>query len=406
MNVDRKSQPVLSMWCLGKLGKFGNQVFQYAFLKICAEKFNLVVETEVWVGQKLFGHQESAISKALPPVCDSHFQQLACNKEFGFYALEKGLSWYARSEFKRTDIAVVALEELSEAETLIKDVDLWATGFSPTRFYAPYRDFFRLLFRPTPQVEKKARALLAAVQKRGKTLICIHIRRGDFWQYPDYGIIFAAPIEWYLVQLREIWAQVDSPVLVICSDEPDKVLDYFQEFHPFTSRELSPEITDFFFSQGLGFYPDFYLMSHADRLVISNSSFSVAASMLNERCNSFFRPDPIQKKMIEFDPWNTDVYLNRIEGKTDSPRTLFFQRMKNFQEAISVHSFQTMVVNGIPCLHKRVAFEAGSFLFYCLALIFSFLNKAFFERWGKSISPRKCLGYRKILDSLTKTHNA
>ena len=65
-------------------------------------------------------------------------------------------------------------------------------------------------------------------------------------------------------------------------------------------------------------------MSHADQLVISNSSFSMAASMLNERSESFYRPDP-QTRMIKFDPWNTDVYLKRIEEKQAQLSVLCFR---------------------------------------------------------------------------------
>ena len=130
--------------------------------------------------------------------------------------------------------------ELSEAEQLLKDATFGLRVFPLRGSMHHIESLSDCLFHPTPQVDEKSRELLEAVQERGKTLVCVHIRRGDFWQYPDYGIIFAAPIEWCLAQLREIWAQVDSPVFVVCSDEPDKVFDPFQEFNPFTSQGLSP----------------------------------------------------------------------------------------------------------------------------------------------------------------------
>lgn len=37
-----RGQPVVTMSTLGKKGRFGNQVFQYAFLKIYAKVFNII----------------------------------------------------------------------------------------------------------------------------------------------------------------------------------------------------------------------------------------------------------------------------------------------------------------------------------------------------------------------------
>ncbi|MEM1168897.1 MAG: hypothetical protein AAGJ08_07420 [Cyanobacteria bacterium P01_H01_bin.35] len=61
-----EDRSVLTMSYLGKLGRFGNQFFEYAFLKICAEKSGAQVETPPWIGQKLFGHNDAPISKQLP----------------------------------------------------------------------------------------------------------------------------------------------------------------------------------------------------------------------------------------------------------------------------------------------------------------------------------------------------
>ncbi len=62
--------PVLTMSSIGKLGRFGNQLFQYAFLRICAEKSGARVECPPWIGQILFGHKDATISKRLPPAIE------------------------------------------------------------------------------------------------------------------------------------------------------------------------------------------------------------------------------------------------------------------------------------------------------------------------------------------------
>src|SRR5919202_2877616 len=102
--------PVLTMSCLGKLGRFGNQLFQYAFLRICAERSGSRVECPFWIGQTLFGHKDASISQQLPPAierCDVgenlfdaipelilYLEKIADTKSFSVCseALEQGLA--------------------------------------------------------------------------------------------------------------------------------------------------------------------------------------------------------------------------------------------------------------------------------------------------------------------------
>ena len=54
--------PVLTMSSIGQLGRFANQLFQYAFLRICAQQSGARIECPAWIGQTLFGHQDAPIS--------------------------------------------------------------------------------------------------------------------------------------------------------------------------------------------------------------------------------------------------------------------------------------------------------------------------------------------------------
>lgn len=67
LNIDTEtsSQSVLTMSSLGQLGRFGNQLFQHAFLRICAHKTGALVECPPWIGQILFGHNDAPISRRL-----------------------------------------------------------------------------------------------------------------------------------------------------------------------------------------------------------------------------------------------------------------------------------------------------------------------------------------------------
>ena len=51
-------------------------------------------------------------------------------------------------------------------------------------------------------------------------------------------------------------------------------------------------------------------MSHCDFVVTSNSTFSFAACLLNERGQMFVRPHwNFEEKFIEFDPWDSEPLL-------------------------------------------------------------------------------------------------
>ena len=266
-------KPVITMSSLGKNGRFANQLFQYAFLKIYAKEHNLRVETPGWIGKYLFGHNDSLISKQLPVV-----QQKI----------------YKLSE-----------DHIPNAKKPFKDVDFWGYFQYHTSYYAPYKDYFRSLFWPIPDIEAKLKHAYSALQSMGKTIVGLHLRRADY----GYAYYFVTPSEWYKDWLNGFWDTLDNPVLFIASDEPNKVIGDFAEYNPVTSKDLGIELP------GADFYPDFYLLSQCNVLAISNSSYSFAAAMLNERAKFFFRPHLPTKKLVPFDPWNSEtIFRNaRVE---------------------------------------------------------------------------------------------
>jgi len=257
----------ITMSTLGRNGQFGNQLFQYAFLKIYAKRYRLQVETPAWIGQYLFGHSDPPISRPLPEVRDLAFQ-------------------------------------FPEPHSPLDNVDFWGYFQYHTSFYAPDREYFRLLFQPVPEIKARMEQAVKALRSRGKTLVGLHLRRGDYVVYQHTNpVFFVAPSAWYLDWLRTIWPTLDSPVLFLASDELDRVRGDFRQYHPVTSRELgvSLPLADF--------YPDFYLLSKCDIVAISNSSFSFSACMLNETGRLFMRPERNLQTLIPFDPWNSPVLL-------------------------------------------------------------------------------------------------
>lgn len=258
-------KPVITMSTLGINGRFANQIFQYAFLKIYAKEHNLRVETPKWIGQYLFGHEDPSISQQRRVV---------------------------QEQTHNLDAAIIP-----NAKKPFKNVDFWGYFQYNTKYYAPHKEYFRSLFEPVEEIKRKMTEALSRLREKGKTIVALHLRRGDY----GYGHFFVAPSEWYKEWLQGLWEILTEPVLYIASDEPEKVLGDFAEYNPVTAKDLGVELPS------AEFYPDFYILSQADVVAISNSSFSFAACMLNEKSKIFFRPHLPTEQLIPFDPWNSET---------------------------------------------------------------------------------------------------
>jgi len=271
----------ISMTTLGQFGRYGNQIFQYAGMKAYARKHKLKLEIpEDWIGREIFvGCDDSPITSA------PREQEMV-----------KGQTpVWENGELKNCDIR----------------------GYLQyhTRFYD--KDYFRSLFRILPELKEevtKAVGILKSIVDvdgyvKKSVLIGIHIRRGDF--HAGNRSANMAPTKWYLKWLEENWDGLYNPILFIASDEIDKVVGDFKKYKPHTFEEDN-------------FLCDHYVLRHCDCLLISNSTFSFTAAMLNEKGKLFLRPDFGQKKMIPFDPWDSEPTLDvsQVATSTDYPLKL------------------------------------------------------------------------------------
>jgi hypothetical protein len=282
------------MSSLGYLGRFGNQIFQYGFLRICAKESGARVQCPRWIGQKLFGHADEPVSRRLPP------------------AIERGE--FGESLFDLIPEFVPYVEQLAELESCRigsealknppRNVDLWGFFQLPTHLLKPYREFFCSLFQPVSELRVPLNGALERIRARAKTIVGIHIRRGDFITEPRTGFALVFPARWYREWLESVWPELDRPLLYLCSDDLDSILAEFRDFSPVTWRDLELNLPE---NLGdLSFYTDFFLLSRCDLVCISNSTFSFAACMLNRIGGTFIRPHwDLSSRFAAFDPWNS-----------------------------------------------------------------------------------------------------
>lgn len=263
---------LITMTKLGAYGQFGNQVLQYAFLKSYTRQHGMRAQVPPWIGQFLFDYRDPPPEKLLPQIEETLEEPLLINP--GKPPANVDVAGYFRHH---------------------------------TKHLRPQKDRLRRLFRLKPEIEQTLNPGVLRLRKLGKTIVGLHLRCSQ-WDC-GHSIFFIAPPEWYLAWLRPLWPTLEKPILLIATDVPENVLGHFEDFDPWTCNRLGLHLPK------VSFFPDYYMLSHADVMAISNSSFSFTASMLNTQCKIFMRPDNVMKKLVPYDPWDADPLLEQyVEG--------------------------------------------------------------------------------------------
>ncbi|MBK3733686.1 glycosyltransferase [Azospirillum brasilense] len=258
----------LASTALGRNGRFGNQLLQYGALRLYAARHGLTLEVPPWLGRHLYDHDDPLPGPALPRVAEAD----------GERAVIAGLS----------GAPAAALAD--------RDVSGYFCG--DTTPLAPFKEEFRALFTPGRHLQSHADAMLGRLRGSGRTVVALHLRRGDF----GWGRFWIAPTSWYLRWLETVWPTLDRPLLFIATDDPAEV-PAFAAYRPVTGRDLAEPVG------GAEFFTDFHVLCHADRVAISNSSFSFVATMLNRGAGGFHRPDPTRGALVPYDPWAAPVLI-------------------------------------------------------------------------------------------------
>jgi hypothetical protein len=299
-NAPGDHESVLTMSSIGQLGRFGNQIFQYAFLRICAKESGARVECPPWIGQSLFGHQDATITNRLPPAIEQED-----SKETLFEMIPEFIP-YLEKLAKAKSIRVGA-EALNSG---IYNVDLWVFFQLHGQVFSPYREYFCSLFQPVDDLKSALEDGLNILRSKGKTIIGIHLRRGDYITEPRVGFTLVFPSKWYCQWLEGVWDGLEDPVLFLCSDDLDSVLPDFEKFSPLTFRDLDVKLPDRIKDLDIEFYIDFFMLSRCDVVCTSNSNFSFVACMLNDHAKMFVRPTwNFSTKFVTFDPWDSEPLL-------------------------------------------------------------------------------------------------
>jgi hypothetical protein len=169
---------------------------------------------------------------------------------------------------------------------------------------------------PIPEISDGLRESMERLRSLGRTIVGLHIRRGDFvGSMMRQGFELLIPLNRYRKWLRELWRTLEAPVLLISSDED--LTEEFAEFSPVTAQSIGATVSSKYdalplsnnqFQRDAKFFPDWYLLTMSDVLIISNSTFSFSAALLNRSARSFYRPT-FDWDFVPFNPWNSEPLL-------------------------------------------------------------------------------------------------
>lgn len=236
-----------------------------------------------WVGQQFFRLEDPPLSVRLPQVkerCENGVRRL------GHGLPPKG------------------------AELLDRDFAGYAQFH--TRWYTDEeRLFARRLFRPRAAVRRRMAVALDEMADQDATWVGVHLRRGDYGK----EIFYITPVAWYLEKLRALWPTLVRPRLFVASEDLSLVPE-FAAFEPVTAANLGVELDDGplpnyrYLAEDLkaraaplmDFFPDWYLLTRCDVLLIPNSSFSVTAAMMPLRVQCY-RSVLSEQTFRRIDPW-------------------------------------------------------------------------------------------------------
>jgi len=230
-------------------GRLGNQMFQFAFIYNYAKLHNT----------KFFIDEFDAL------------EYFECSNEF-----------YFRNSFNKLHAKLLSLLGKFKTTT-ISNLDpnfkveikkhrnntLFAGYFQSNICFNGARDEIKSLF----QIKKKYKSSAPL----NYPYIGIHIRLGDYTNLDDprLGNDISLSKEYYLKALEEIYTE--SYRLVVVSDNIEN------------AKELLPENYTYTFCQSTEIF-DFQILLNAEKLVISNSSFSWWAAFLNKKSAEVIAP--------------------------------------------------------------------------------------------------------------------
>ncbi len=279
----------ISMSTFGNNGRFGNQIFQYFFLKILQIELNEEIMLPAWFEQDIFE----------TPVCDGIENRVRIDVN-----LEQPSGRDCGPD--------VHLSMLKDIKNINNNFDINISGYFQyhTSTIIKYKQLFLDTFFINLLVRSTVESALLKLNPLSKKIIGIHVRRGDYLLFGEsHDYIWTASMNSVVKTIADLlMGGYSNAIIYLATDDPQYVEDQFQARGiPFISNKHLKNDTANISELAC----DFEMLARADVLLISNSTLSFAASLINRKSKIFLRPSPTEDRFLPFDPWNSHVLLSR-----------------------------------------------------------------------------------------------
>lgn len=219
-------------------GGLCNYLFQiataYAYSKKHNKELFLVEEDSVKVHQHISSYKDNILNKIT-------------------FSKKEPINWtvYKEPGFNYTEIPNI------DGNVLLSDY------FQSEKYFKDYENEIRYLFSYECEFSDEIREIL-----KNKNTCSIHVRRGDFLQYPNHHIVQS--MNYYMKAIKQIG--IDKTYLIFSDD-----ISWCKE-----NFNMLPNCV---FVEGNKDYEDLLLMSMCNSNIIANSSFSWFSAWLNKNEN-------------------------------------------------------------------------------------------------------------------------
>lgn len=248
-------------------GGLGNQMFQWAYARAIAYKFNMDMYFDMSFFEKSYSRPfELGIFGLKPNKIVDNSDKFKMNVIWKFrkFFHEKafmGMNFYAEPHFEY------------DKKLLLLPPETYVEGFFQTeKYFQSIPELIRKDFKFKNELDERNKAI--ADDMAACNSISLHIRRGDYVQKKRYQDTYATcSLEYYKKAVSMITQGHNDTKLFVFSDD----IPWVKE-----NLELSFKTTYVDFNTGENSYKDMQLMSLCKHNVIANSSFSWWGAWLND----------------------------------------------------------------------------------------------------------------------------
>ena len=260
-------------------GGLGNQMFQYALIKILEEKFHETVLADTHLFHDYSRHNGLEIEHIF-----SIQLQLASKKEIkklafytSSYKVHKVLKWL---HIKKPTTITEVLSKPYHQDVFRKKDTYYDGYWQDPKYYKEIRTQLTDCFQFKLPLDSKNKKTLYSINSCPS--VGIHIRRGDYLKKSRYRGV--CDEEYYIKAIHLIQQKMEYPHFYFFSNDIAWCKDNL------TSIIEGNDYTFVDWNKGPNSYVDMQLMSECRALIIANSSFSWWAAYLNKVAETIIAP--------------------------------------------------------------------------------------------------------------------